>query len=67
MQATIAWRDWQGDAHRETIDLPISADWTGKQLEVILAPGRALTDVVRAPDGRLWAIGAGGALVYATP
>ena len=49
VQATIAWRDWQGDAHRETIDLPVDADWTGKQLEVILAPGRALDALTGRP------------------
>ncbi len=49
VQATLAWRDWQGDAHRETIDLPIDAAWTGKQLEVILAPGRALDELTGRP------------------
>ena len=49
VQATLAWRDWQGDAHRETIDLPIDAAWTGKQLEVVLAPGRALDELTGRP------------------
>jgi hypothetical protein len=49
VQATIAWRDWQGDAHRETIDLTIDPAWTGKQLEVILAPGRALDQLTGRP------------------
>ncbi|MSU51560.1 MAG: hypothetical protein EXS37_21135 [Opitutus sp.] len=49
VQATLAWRDWQGDAHRETIDVPISPEWTGKQLEVILAPGRALDELTGRP------------------
>ncbi|WP_414664296.1 SpoIVB peptidase S55 domain-containing protein [Horticoccus sp. 23ND18S-11] len=49
VQATIAWRDWQGDAHRETIDLPINPAWIGKQLEVILAPGRALDQLTGRP------------------
>ncbi len=49
VQATLAWRDWQGDAHRETIDLPINPAWTGKQLEVILAPGRALDEMTGRP------------------
>jgi hypothetical protein len=49
VQATIAWRDWQGDAHRETIDLAIDPAWTGKQLEVILAPGRALDQLTGRP------------------
>jgi len=49
IQATLAWRDWQGDAHRETIDLPIDPAWSGKQLEVILAPGRALDELTGRP------------------
>jgi hypothetical protein len=49
VQATLAWRDWQGSAHRETIDLTIDPAWTGKQLEVILAPGRALDELTGRP------------------
>jgi hypothetical protein len=49
VQASIAWRDWQGDAHRETIDLVLDHAWTGKQLEVILAPGRALDEMTGRP------------------
>jgi hypothetical protein len=49
VQATLAWRDWQGDAHRETIDLAVDHAWTGKQLEVILAPGRALDEMTGRP------------------
>lgn len=49
VQATIAWRDWQGSAHRESFDLPIDPAWTGKQLEVVLAPGRALDTLTGRP------------------
>jgi hypothetical protein len=49
VQATIAWRDWQGDAHRETVDIAMDPAWTGKQLEVILAPGRALDQLTGRP------------------
>ncbi|MBL9188483.1 MAG: hypothetical protein JNK23_13435 [Opitutaceae bacterium] len=49
VQATLAWRDWQGAAHREVIDLAIDPAWTGKQLEVILAPGRALDQLTGRP------------------
>jgi len=49
IQATIAWRDWQGSAQRETIDIPIDPSWTGKQLEVVLAPGRALDEMTGRP------------------
>ncbi len=49
VQATLAWRDYQGAAHREIIDLPINPAWTGKQLEVVLAPGRALDQLTGRP------------------
>jgi len=49
VQATLAWRDFQGEAHHETIDLPVDRAWTGKQLEVILAPGRALDELTGRP------------------
>ena len=49
VQITLAWRDWQAAAHRDTIDLPIDPAWTGKQLEVILAPGRVLDDLTGRP------------------
>ena len=49
VQASLAWRDFQGDAHRETIDLPIDRAWVGKKLEVILAPGRALNELTGRP------------------
>lgn len=49
VQLTIAWRDWQGDAHRDVIDLPIDSKWAGKQLEVVLAPGRALDELTGRP------------------
>lgn len=49
VQATLAWRDWQGDARREVIDLAIDPSWIGKQLEVILAPGRALDQLTGRP------------------
>lgn len=49
VQAMLAWRDYQGDAHRETIDLPIDPAWAGKRLEVILAPGHALDELTGRP------------------
>ncbi len=49
VQASLAWRDFQGDAHRDTIDLAIDPAWTGKKLEVILAPGRALDELTGRP------------------
>ncbi len=49
VQATIAWRDWQGDAHRETINVPVDPSWAGKQLEVVLAPGHAMDELTGHP------------------
>ncbi len=49
VQATLAWRDWQGAAHVDVIDLPLDRAWVGKQLEVILAPGRALDELTGRP------------------
>lgn len=49
VQLTLAWRDWQGAAHREIVDLPIDPAWTGKHLEVILAPGRAMDELTGRP------------------
>ena len=42
IQATLAWRNWQGETERQVINLVLDPAWAGKQLEVILAPGRAL-------------------------
>jgi len=49
VQVSLAWRDYQGAAHRETIDLAIDPAWAGKKLEVILAPGRALDELTGRP------------------
>lgn len=47
--ATVSWRDWQGDSHRETVEVPVDPSWAGKQLEVVLAPGRALDELTGRP------------------
>lgn len=49
VQATLSWRDFQGEARRQVIDIPIDAAWTGKSIEVILAPGRALDELAGRP------------------
>jgi hypothetical protein len=50
VQATLAWRDFQGASHREIIDLPpLDAAWNGKRLEVVLAPGRTLDELTGRP------------------
>lgn len=49
VQATLGWRDFQGETHRELIDIPIDPAWAGKQIEVVLAPGRALDELTGRP------------------
>ena len=49
VQATLSWRDFQGATHREIIDLTINPAWTGKRLEVFLAPGRILDELTGRP------------------
>ena len=49
VQATLSWRDFQGATHREIIDLTINPAWTGKRLEVVLAPGRILDELTGRP------------------
>lgn len=49
VQATIGWRDFQGESHREIVTLPLDAAWVGKRLDVILAPGRALDEITGRP------------------
>jgi len=49
VEATLAWRDYQGEAHTETIAIPVDPHWAGKNLEVILAPGSALDELTGRP------------------
>ena len=50
VEATLAWRDYQGAAHLESIAIPIDSAWLGKKLEVILAPGHALDELMGRPQ-----------------
>lgn len=43
--ATIAWRDYQGDAHLQTVELPVDRAWVGKTLDVVLLPGHNLDEL----------------------
>jgi len=49
LQATLSWRDYQGDAHRQTVDIPVDPAWVGRSLEVVLAPGRVLDELSGRP------------------
>jgi hypothetical protein len=42
LEVTIGWRDYQGAPAQETIAIPVSADWQGKTLEVVVANGVTL-------------------------
>ncbi len=45
VQATLAWRDWQGEAHRETVNFTVDPRWVGKTLDIVLAPGRVFDEL----------------------
>jgi hypothetical protein len=49
VQATLSWRDYQGESRRQTVDIPIDPAWTGRSLEVVLAPGRVLDELSGRP------------------
>ncbi len=49
IQATIGWRDFQGESHREVVDVPVDAGWAGKKLEIIFASGPALDELTGRP------------------
>jgi hypothetical protein len=49
VQVMLAWRNWQGDSQTETIEFTVDPSWIGKQLEVVLAPGRALDGLTGRP------------------
>ena len=44
-QVTLGWRNFQGSEESTTVDIPVSASWSGKTVEVIVAPGRILDEL----------------------
>jgi hypothetical protein len=44
-QVTLGWRNYQGTEESSTVDVPVDPAWTGKTLEVIVAPGRLLDEL----------------------
>ncbi|MBS0633757.1 MAG: hypothetical protein JSS11_17745 [Verrucomicrobia bacterium] len=50
VEATISWRDYQGEAHRQTVGIPIDPAWVGKTLQVIFAPGDVIDDLTGRPQ-----------------
>jgi hypothetical protein len=44
-QVTLGWRNFQGAEDSTTVSIPVDPSWTGKTLEVIVAPGRVLDEL----------------------
>jgi SpoIVB peptidase S55 len=44
-QVTLGWRNFQGAEDSSTVSIPVDPSWTGKTLEVIVAPGRVLDEL----------------------
>lgn len=42
LEATIGWRDYQGEPAEETVSIPIPADWQGRNLELVVTNGDTL-------------------------
>jgi hypothetical protein len=55
LQVTLGWRNFQGAQDSRTVDIPVDASWTGKTLEVIVAPGRILDELTG--HGRMFRAG----------
>ncbi|MBA4138062.1 MAG: hypothetical protein C0518_12165 [Opitutus sp.] len=49
LTATLNWRGFQSEKSSEQIQIPIPAEWTGKDLEVVLASGRQLDEITGRP------------------
>jgi hypothetical protein len=44
-EVTLGWRSFQGAEDTTTVSIPVDPSWTGKTLEVIVAPGRVLDEL----------------------
>jgi len=45
LQATLAWRDFQGGEESCTIDIPVDPSWAGKTVELLAVPGPVLDEL----------------------
>ncbi len=45
LQVTLGWRNYQGAEDSSTVSIPVDPRWTGRTLEVIVAPGRVLDEL----------------------
>ena len=49
LTADLAWRDAQGRNAHLSVPVPVAADWSGRTLELVLAPGRVLDELTGRP------------------
>jgi len=49
LTAELAWRDALGRAAHVSVPVPVAAEWSGRTLEVVLAPGRVLDELTGRP------------------
>lgn len=49
LTATISWRGFQSEKSVDTVEIPVPAEWTGKELEVVLVNGRQLDELTGRP------------------
>jgi len=45
LTATIQWRGFQSEQFSELVEIPVPAEWTGKELELVLTSGRQLDEL----------------------
>lgn len=45
LQVTLSWRGYQRPAETTTVAVPVDPSWTGRELELLVAPGRALDEM----------------------
>ncbi|HYC72152.1 MAG TPA: SpoIVB peptidase S55 domain-containing protein [Opitutaceae bacterium] len=49
VSVTLSWRGYQRPASAETVRIPIDPAWAGRDLEIVVAPGRALDEMTGRP------------------
>jgi hypothetical protein len=49
LTADLTWRDAQGRGSHLSMPLPVGTEWSGRTLEVVLAPGRVLDELTGRP------------------
>jgi hypothetical protein len=49
LTADLAWRDARGAGAHLSVTLPVAPEWSGRTLEVVLAPGRVLDELTGRP------------------